>query len=1539
MKRDNFFLHVVVLSITFIFIMLLSSNKIANFKPSYAYTVGACNSMSEELKDKLETGVEPLTYECFGAVGDGVTNDYEAIKKTHDFANQEYVENGLFLTVHGTSGKNYYLGNNSVGSIRVTTDVDFHSANFIVDDLGDGIDPGKALFRVVSPMQIDAGKAYLDYSKYTDLDCIDDSTKECVLNNDIINSEVWGRFSLTTSTTNLKPFVTSVLADTKNVDTKSMRYLKASQIWVVSVTNSNRNYIRQGNNANSGDFQTEDIIINSKTGDILSDVVWNYDDIVRIRIWPIPEKLVTIQNGNFTSWTNNIAFGEGGKKSSYVERNFQVFYSGNVLFKNINHFLNETKHPNNNGEQVNPNANGYDGFIRLSHASYVTLEDVNLTPHTYTKKTDGSDGYATYDLIFNQSLNLFFNRVGYACNGDDAQCYTDYMISTDRWGIIGSNGSKNVFIRDSKLSRIDSHRGIRNLYVENTTVGRRGFTLTGSGYFLGKNLIMDRPDNMITFRSDYGSTWNGTMVLDGVQYILAVNATDPTIINSNHVQQDFGYNTFFPDLYLKNITIDNQKYGSTKDVTLIHLNENAQSGSNKYGFKGAIRFAKVKYKSSGPTLSLFTDDFVSRDDNLKIGSYRGTSPVTIGYTDNDSSFKYAPSAANVNRMNDSSINTKFSLSNNSEVEGTIDNKIAEVTNALSQKETNSHMPAAQTGNFSLKSVNIQNGKYHLNETLSTDRTDYTVNVQKGTTSLTFSAEVNGDALSIVYPSVIHFTGDTTQIDVTINGIYNAQKVYHIVFNRNIDLKKATIPTESFCNDLTYNGTEQTLTKSPGEGYVFSNNKKSAAGTYLVNAVLLDGYQWSDETLTTKGFPCTIKKKKPVVNINVTEVSVPVGAKATYTVNANTKGKFKNFVTAPQMASVTPEMTLDLYANQNSTATVTGLAVGGTTIDVTFYPRDETNYQFVQISLPVKITKTAPVVKVATPPSSSYCKEVTFNGSEQTLTKAAEAGYHFENNKGTNAGEYNIRAILTNGYTWSDGSNGEKSLTCRIEKAAAPIIINPTNISIAVGGTAVFSEESPIAGRFSNTSSNASIAKASPEGTDDKKANEKVPVTVTGLGTGETTISVTFTPSDTTNYKSSNAQQVTVKVGGSGGSTGGGDNTGGGGTVGGTKVEIPKSADYCNKVSYNGAEQVLTKAAPESFDFVDNKKVDAGEYTIKAVLKQGFQWSDNTTTEKTIVCTLEKAKPIITINAPTKQVALSQTITFTESANIQGSFSNASTIASAISISNGERSEVMPENSPFTVTLSGLLKGSSVIKVTFNPVESKNWDIVTKSVHIMATDAVIENYEDSNGLFDYSSDKKYFIGNTFMYTATDINNKAIENSLKLPPNMAVDFKDGKLVLTNTTTNEEKSLELIHFQTDYKVQGDNIIIPEAMDADEFINSIQKSGVEVSVENLDGEDIVEGSLVNIVHNGQIIDTYIIKIKAPDPVKTGEEEEDDFLFGINPIFLAIGGLLIVVCVVVLIVSRKKKKTKFIQPDPNAGQPPYDPNQGQGPNMGPYFQ
>ena len=75
-----------------------------------------------------------------------------------------------------------------------------------------------------------------------------------------------------------------------------------------------------------------------------------------------------------------------------------------------------------------------------------------------------------------------------------------------------------------------------------------------------------------------------------------------------------------------------------------------------------------------------------------------------------------------------------------------------------------------------------------------------------------------------------------------------------------------------------------------------------------------------------------------------------------------------------------------------------------------------------------------------------------------------------------------------------------------------------------------------------------------------------------------------------------------------------------------KQEIPTAEKYCNNLTYTGKEQVLTKTAPNSYTFKDNKVLNVGTYNVSAVLNKGYIWKDGTTTNQIIKCSIKDSNP-------------------------------------------------------------------------------------------------------------------------------------------------------------------------------------------------------------------------------------------------------------------------------------------------------------------------
>lgn len=686
--------------------------------------------LSEETINKIKNGEIKITYDLFGAKGDGKTNDIEAIRKAHDFANELYVRTGKMYTVYAPK-KAYYIGSaGENGEIDIATNVHWQNSSFIVDDYIDAnkdgindVDATKNLFRIVSPLKIfgKLNNRNMYYLNYTE-EVLDELSSSKAINSQTISLkalvDAFYDGKITVSTSNFY----------KNNKEKLEKYFSGSQRWAIYVTDSTKRYKRNGGSGAqvNGVEQAEMIIIDGKTGEVLSDINWSYDDIQTIRVFPIPDTQITIKGGNFTTYTNNFIYtknSSGKLERTYYNRNINVYYTGNVKISNIYHYLNENEHLNTT--QCVPTANQYQGFLKISNSAFVNANNIYLSAHTYGylldsngKKTSSPVG--TYDLSLSHAINIFLDNINYSNDiyKEDgtinySACYEKNMISDTRWGIMGTNDTKNIFITNSRLNRIDAHRSVTNLYVEDTTLGSKGLTLTGAGYgyFYGKNLKIDRAEKFLTLRKDYGSIWHGIMVLENINYVIDKEETNPIIIYSDNDQNwDFGYTAYFPQLYINGLTIDTVTRGAKNVdyVTFVRLS-NLSNSKKKYlyKFKGDIYLNNLT--TSGTTVKLFDNSFMSNSRiTLNKSSYGGDNVVNI-YLDSD---------VVVDSVFNSSSNTKFKLVT------TMEPQITRVQRFFENLKEISEMPKALKP--VIKNITLSQGK--INEEINSSITEYTATV-------------------------------------------------------------------------------------------------------------------------------------------------------------------------------------------------------------------------------------------------------------------------------------------------------------------------------------------------------------------------------------------------------------------------------------------------------------------------------------------------------------------------------------------------------------------------------------------------------------------------------------------------------------------------------------------------------------------------------------------------------------------------------------------------------------------------------------------
>ena len=367
--------------------------------------------------------------------------------------------------------------------------------------------------------------------------------------------------SVFTVSSNLQSFKLSTVSSLKRNQKKIDASLPSTCL--ITVTNANvKQYIRFGLNQNNGSSQT-DIFVVDKNGnvDMNAPVIWDFDQITDITALPIDEKPLKITGGRFTTIAN-----KAESKYTYYSRNIAVRRS-NVLIEGLEHRI------TGEGENGAP----YGGFINVGDCAYVTVKNTLLTGHR-TYSTIGAAGkpvsMGTYDLSVNRAVNVSFVNCTQTNSIDD----------NTYWGILGSNFCKNLLYDRCTLSRFDAHQGVANATIRNSTLGHMGINAIGSGTFLVENSTI-RGRSIVNLRSDYGSTWQGELIIRNCIFVPAGGKpTSADLISGSYSGlHDFGYTCYMPErITIENLRIDDSQHPDNYQGPAIFANFNPQMTDNSY---------------------------------------------------------------------------------------------------------------------------------------------------------------------------------------------------------------------------------------------------------------------------------------------------------------------------------------------------------------------------------------------------------------------------------------------------------------------------------------------------------------------------------------------------------------------------------------------------------------------------------------------------------------------------------------------------------------------------------------------------------------------------------------------------------------------------------------------------------------------------------------------------------------------------------------------------------------------------------------------
>lgn len=466
-------------TISFLAIMVISSWVLSVVAHGSDGHRGGVSLWALGLSNHLISADDIVTYEAFGAVGDGVHDDMPAICKAHEYANAHG------LSVKSKYDATYHLGGQALTAV-IATNTDWSTSRFTVDDT-QVEDHRKPLFEVRSLLEPEKLK-------------IDRLTR----------------------------------------DQKQLEVRPPYDCYVMVMNNKKKRYIRRGLNQNAGTAQ-RDCFILRRDGSVEGDIDWDYDHVSRVEARPMDAKPLVLRGGVFTTFANRMKQEVG---YNYWSRNIKIYRSNTEVDGLTHYVVGETAvgHP-------------YSGFINVSNCANILLRNCFATGHK-TYKTIGAAGkpvsMGSYDYSANSVVN--FSMVN---------CRMNHINDRTRWGVIGTNFCKNILLENCTLSRMDTHMGVSGTYViRGCTLGYMGLNAIGRGLLTVEDSTL-YGRSLIDFRSDYGSTWEGEVIVQNCRWIPNSGRTCwPYMFNTrNDGKHDFGYPCFMPrEITINGLFVDDSNH-------------------------------------------------------------------------------------------------------------------------------------------------------------------------------------------------------------------------------------------------------------------------------------------------------------------------------------------------------------------------------------------------------------------------------------------------------------------------------------------------------------------------------------------------------------------------------------------------------------------------------------------------------------------------------------------------------------------------------------------------------------------------------------------------------------------------------------------------------------------------------------------------------------------------------------------------------------------------------------------------------------------
>ena len=489
---------------------------------------GTCGFACKHCKD-LQKYVSYVFYEDFGAVGDGVTDDADAIRAAHEAANE------CGLTVIGRSDATYYIGP-ITKTIKIQTDTDWNGATFIFDD--HQIPWDNSTLRGVHVFTIAA----------------DTGSKKI---------SVPPGYTLSKGQTNVG--------------------LTFDEPCMLKIVNANEKiYIRYGVNANNGANKYELILVDENGNvDPSTPIQYDYTAVTELTAYSVVDKPISVGNAKI------ITIAPNPKEYDPDYENNYCYYKRGIVVNRSNATLSYIEHSIIGEDmtiETDRNGDGwidkwgedksygvpYSGFFTFSGCYNATLSDTLVQGHQAYSFYQGTsrNEMGSYDISASDCINLNLLSIRQYENDETGEVITNRFMYH---GVMGSNFCRNIYMYNCYLDRFDSHQGMHNAKITDCTLGF-GILVIGGGELYIENVYRITEGAFILLRTDYNSVFDGDLIIKNCRM-------GPTITSVISGTWRSFYNGL-PNYMFRSVTIDGLTVESNSTISVYNISSASKSSVN-----------------------------------------------------------------------------------------------------------------------------------------------------------------------------------------------------------------------------------------------------------------------------------------------------------------------------------------------------------------------------------------------------------------------------------------------------------------------------------------------------------------------------------------------------------------------------------------------------------------------------------------------------------------------------------------------------------------------------------------------------------------------------------------------------------------------------------------------------------------------------------------------------------------------------------------------------------------------------------------------